>query len=245
MSTPLKSSDILFMVASSPLKNKLDLMKKLIIIYLSIFTAIPLFAQKWKPAKLDDSVQVSLPGGFTKTDTLGQTLFNADSPFGQILITKQPDDPSTTPNIEKVDQLKKYYDNFVSKIKSSSKGNISDARDTLIGKLRVKDFKLSVDTGSGKQYRNIRVLHVNSATYTFQFLYKEIHEGYAREESETFFNSIKIPPDATVDAQFTDPQNTTGEKPAGSTNYVLIGVIAGVILLIVIIILLRKRKKHK
>lgn len=220
-------------------------MKNLIIIYLLIFTAVPLFAQKWKPTKLDDSVQVSLPDGFTKKDTLGQTLFNADTPFGQILITKQPDDPSTTPDIEKVDQLKKYYDNFVKQIQSSSTGNVSDARDTLIGKLRVKDLKLVTDTGSGKHYRNIRVLHVNSATYTFQFLYKDIHESYAREESETFYNSIKIPPDATVAAQFTEPQNTTGKKPAGSTNYVLIGVIAGVILLIVIIILLRKRKKHE
>lgn len=220
-------------------------MKQLIIIYLSIVTALPAFAQKWKPSKLDDSVQVSLPDGFTKKDTLGQTLFNADSPFGQILITKQPDDPATTPDIEKVDQLKKYYDNFVNQVKSSSKGNISDARDTLVGKLRAKDFKLAVDTGSGKQYRNIRVLHVNSATYTFQFLYKDIHESYAREESETFFNSIKIPPDATVDAQFTDPQNTTGKKPAGSTNYLLIGVIAGIILIIAIIILMRKRKKRE
>lgn len=220
-------------------------MKKLIIIYLLTFTAIPLFAQKWKPTKLDDSVQVSLPDGFTKKDTLGQTLFNADTPFGQILITKQPDDPATTPDIEKVDQLKKYYDNFVSQIQTSSKGNVSDAKDTLIGKLRVKDLKLVTDTGTGKQYRNIRVLHVNSATYTFQFLYKDIHESYALEESKTFYNSIRIPPDATVNAQFTEPQNTTGKKPAGSTNYVLIAVIAGVIVVIVIIILLRKRKKHE
>lgn len=220
-------------------------MKKLILIYLMIFTAAPLFAQKWKPTNLDDSVQVSLPDGFTKKDTLGQTLFNADSPFGQILITKQPDNPSTTPDIEKVDQLKKYYDEFVKQIGSSSEGTVSDARDTLIGNLRVKDLKLTVDTGSGKQYRNIRILHVNSATYTFQFLYKDIHEEYARGESDTFFNSIKIPPEATVATQFTEPGNTTGEKPGGGTNYVLIAVIAGVILVLFVIFYLRKRKKRE
>ncbi|MGV3703912.1 MAG: hypothetical protein ACO1NU_00920 [Arcticibacter sp.] len=220
-------------------------MKKLIFIYLLIFTAIPGFAQKWKPTNLDDSVQVSLPSGFTKKDTLGQTLFNADSPFGQILITKQPDDPSTTPDIEKVDQLKRYYDNFLKRIQSTSKGVVSEERDTLIGKLKVKDFKLAIDSGSGKQYRNIRILHVNSATYTFQFLYKEIHESYAGAESNTFFNSIKIPPEASVSTQFTEPENTTGKKPAGGTNYVLIGIIAGVILLIVVIILVRKRKKRE
>lgn len=219
-------------------------MKKLIFFYLLITAAIPGFAQKWKPTNLDDSVQVSFPSGFTKKDTLGQTLFNADTPFGQIQITKQPDDPSTTPNIEKVDQLKRYYDNFVQQIQSTSKGVISEERDTVIGKLRVKDFKLAVDTGSGKQYRNIRILHVNSATYTFQFLYKDIHEQYAPEESNTFFNSIKIPPEATVSTQFTEPENTTGKKPSGGTNYTLIGIIASVILLIVVIILLRKRKKH-
>lgn len=219
-------------------------MKKLIIFQILIFFAASSFAQKWKATTIDDSVQVSFPGKFTKKDTLGQTIFNAETSFGQIIITKQADNPATTPDIEKVKQLKDYYDEFIKSIQSSSKGTVSDERDTVIGNLKVKDFKLEVDSGSGKQFRNIRILHVNSATYTFQFLYKDIHKEYATAESEQFFGLIRIPPESAVTSQFTDPQNTTGKKPGGQVNYYLIGAIAFIILIVIFILIKRQRKRH-
>lgn len=218
-------------------------MKKLFLIYTFIFYSLATVAQSWKPVKIDDSVQVSLPPGFKKTDTLGQTVINASTSFGNIVITKQPDNPVSTPDIEKVKHLNSYYDDFVKRISSSSKGTVSNERDTLLGKLHVKDFTLEVDSGSGKQYRNIRILHENSATYSFQFLYKEIHAQYAKGESETFFNSIRIPPEADVTTQFTEPENTNGKKPAGNTNLMLIG--GGLLLLVIIIIWIIIRRKRR
>jgi len=230
------------MIIYTSLNQKTTTMKNIHLTLIILFLSVATYAQNWKPYKIDDSVQVSLPQGFERKDTLGQTVINAQSSFGNVLITKLPDNPHTTPDIEKEKHLKKYYDDFVKQIKSSAKdGVISDEKDTLQGHLRVKDLTLAVDSGSGKQFRNIRVLHVNSATYTFQFLYKEMHKDYAAPELTNFFNSIKIPPDASLQAQFTNPANTTGESPYGNRN-LLIGVVAGVVVLIILYLLLRKRK---
>lgn len=224
---------------------KHDCMKKLLIFPIFLLFVTSGFAQKWKPIHIDDSVQVSLPGEFTKKDTLGQTLYNSESSFGVIIVTKQPDNPSSTPDIEKVKHLKSYYEDFIARIKTSSKGIVSNERDTVIGKLKVKDFKLEIDSGSGKQYRMIRILHENSATYTFQFLYKDIHEVYAKGEIDTFFNSITIPPSAAVSTQFTEPQNTTGKSPVtNSTLYLIAGALVLIVAIIAIILLRKRRKRH-
>lgn len=218
-------------------------MKKLIFIYL-IFHSLATVAQEWKPMTIDDSVQVSLPSGYTKADTLGQTIINAKSSFGNIVITKQPDNPATTPDIERVKHLDRYYDDLIKRIKSTSKGIITNERDTLVSRLRAKAFTLEVDSGSGKQYRNFRILHENGATYTFQFLYRDIHQQYATVECDTFFKSIKIPPEIGIKTQFTDPENTTGKTPGSENNLLLVGGGILLIIIIIVIVVLRKRRRH-
>lgn len=219
-------------------------MKNYILTWLISIISIPLFSQEWKPYKIDDSVQVSLPPDFKKTDTLGQTQITANTTFGFIQITKQPDNPLTTPDIEKLKHLNQYYDDFVQRINSSAKdGRIINEKDTLLGKLHVKDFTLEVDSGSGKQIRNFRILHENSATYAFQYLYKDISREYAVSESDTFFNSIKIPPTIGINSQFTSPENTTGESPA--TNTTLYIGLAIILLLIIALIVYFKKKRHR
>ena len=84
-------------------------MKKLHLTYILILFSTIAFAQNWKPYKIDDSVQVSLPTGFERKDTLGQTLINAKSSFGNVLITVSPDNPRSTPDIEKENHLKEYF----------------------------------------------------------------------------------------------------------------------------------------
>jgi hypothetical protein len=217
-------------------------MKRLHLLLIILFLTGTGYAQNWKPYRIDDSVQVSLPEGFIRKDTLGQTLINAQSSFGNVLVTKLPDNSKSTPDIEKEKHLQKYYDDFVKQIKLSSKdGVISEEKDTTLGHLKVKYLTLAVDSGSGKQFRNIRVLHVNSATYTFQFLYRDVHKVYAAPELTTFFNSIKIPPEADLASQFTDPQNTTGRTPGGNKNVVL-WIVAGLLILLVPYLILRRRR---
>ena len=219
-------------------------MKHLHLATIFILLSISVFGQEWKAYKIDDSVQVSLPEKFTRKDTLGQTMISSDAPFGRIQITISPDNPKITPDIEQEKHLQLYYDDFVNRIKTSAKeGIISNERDTMLGKLKVKDFSLSVDSGSGKQIRNFRILHVNSNTYTFQYLYQDIHAEYALPESMTFFSSLRIPPEVDVRSQFTKPANTTGETPAGTNRMVWIaGGIAFLILVFFLILTARKRR---
>lgn len=219
-------------------------MKKLILFPLLLFIALGSTAQ-WKPYKIDDSVQVSLPPDYKVTDTLGQTVITAGTQFGNILIIKTPDNPSRTPDIEKEKHLNDFYKNYLQRIKSSTPGGvITDEKDTTINNLLYKDFTLRVDSGSGTQLRDFRVVHVNSATYTFELLYQDIHKEYAADESRNFFNSIRIPPDTELQSQFTTPENTTGAPPSVNRTGLITALIAGVIILAVIIIIVRRRKHH-
>lgn len=217
-------------------------MKKHILAYLLTIFSLGVFAQNWKPYKIDDSVQVSLPPDFKQIDTLGQTSITARTDFGYIQITKLRDSASRTPDIEKVKTLRKYYDNYVKQIQQSSQyGIVSNETDTTISNLRVKDFTMAVDSGSGKQVRNFRIIHTNNSTYTFQYLYKDISSEYAIPEGKEFFNSIKFL-NSDSESQFTRPENTTGKKPAGASNrYKYIG--AGLLLVAFIIFLIRRRRK--
>lgn len=218
-------------------------MKNVLFTLMLAILSSAVFAQTWKPVKIDDSVQVSIPGDFERKDTLGQTLITARSAFGNILITIQPDNPKITPDIEKLKHLQRYYDDFVENIKNSSdNGVLSGEKDTLMGKLRVKDVTLAVDSGSGKQLRHIRILHENGATYTFQFLYQDIHAEYAAPESESFFNSIKIPPDAGLKTQFTEPENTTGQSPT-ATESLLKWIAIGVLLLLILYFIIKRVRR--
>lgn len=202
-------------------------------------------AAQLEPYKIDDSVQVSLPPEYRIRDTLGQTIITAPTQFGNILIIKTPDNPSRTPDIEKEKHLNDFYKNYLQKIKSSTPGGIiMDEKDTTINNLLYKDFTLRVDSGSGTQLRDFRVVHVNSATYTFEVLYQDIHKEYVAEEIRNFFNSIKIPPDGGIQSQFTTPENTTGAPPSVNRTGLITALIAGVIILVVIIIIVRRRKHH-
>lgn len=217
-------------------------MKSIIYLYLILFLSVPVWAQKWKPVKIDDSVQVSLPGDFTRTDTSGQLVITSAASFGNIIITRLNDNPATTPDIEKLKHLNRYYDDFVKQIQRTSKGKVTEEKDTVMGKLHIKDFVLSVDSGSGVNMRHVRILHEAGATYTFQFLFKEMHAEYAAEVQQQFFNSIKIPPESGLKTQFTEPENTTGTPPTGRS---LLPWIIGLIVVIVLFIIIAKIRKNK
>lgn len=217
-------------------------MKTLILFYTLIFISINTFAQKWEPYNVDDSIQVLLPKDFAKKDTLSQEIISANTGYGTILIIKTPDNPKSTPDIEKKKHLERYYSDYVKKVGSASNGKISDEKDTVIGNLQVKDFTLEVDSGSGKQMRHFRILHENSATYAFEFLYEEIRKEYALPEKEQFFNSIKSISNATLKDQFTEPENTTGKAPAGNkSNYIIGGIFALIVIVVLILVFRRKR----
>lgn len=211
-------------------------MKNLILIFL-VLTGMQSSAQGWKTIKLDSAVSFQLPPGFQKTASDTSRSFSASTTFGTILIFKAQDNSIVTPDIERDKHLADYYSDYLERIQNStSDGKITLEKDTLLGELKVKDFTLEIDTGSGKQFRKFRVLHANNATYTFEFLFDEMHKEYAAEESNKFFNSITVNERLLPADQFNAPESANS-----GMNFYLIG--GAVILVVAFIVFLFLRKK--
>lgn len=219
-------------------------MKKIIFVLALFILPYLSFSQTWETVKIDSTVTVKLPIGFTKSEKDKKYSLVAVSPFGTIMIFKTPDRPLVTPDIEQQKHLQDYYDDYISNIKQSSPDAIvRDEKDTLLGKLTVKDFTLQIDSGSGILYRDFRILHANSATYTFQFLYQDIHKEYALPERERFFNSIEVNESLNPTDQFTAESLNAG-KP-DNTMYLIVGSAAVLLTIgLVIFFIIRSKKKN-
>ncbi|MEO8794895.1 MAG: LPXTG cell wall anchor domain-containing protein [Daejeonella sp.] len=215
-------------------------MKKLILVLFIVSLGLSAFAQNWDKVEIDSAVSIKLPKGFKKTEKTGEESFSAQTSFGTILIFKADDDAKVTPDIEKDKHLNTFYDKYITRVKNSSKdGKITHEKDSVLGELKVKDFTLEIDSGSGTQLRKFRLLHANNATYTFEFLFQEIHKEYAAEECNQFFNSISVNDTLHRSDQFTDES-----IPATSNNRIYI-VGAGIILVGLLLFFVLRNKKKK
>jgi hypothetical protein len=216
-------------------------MKK-IILFLTIYISPAfLWAQEWQTVHIDSSVSVKLPGGFEQSGKDDKYNLVAVSPWGTILIFKTPDNPAVTPDIEKDRHLQNYYDDYIKNVRTVSTGSIvKDEKDGMLGELKVKDFTLQIDTGSGVLYRSFRLLHANSATYIFEFLYQDLHSQFAVPEKELFFNSISLNENMNKSDQYTS-SDVSDHNKAGLT-YLYWAVPAGIIILIFIIYALRRKR---
>ena len=212
-------------------------MKNLIVVIL-LLAGFSSFGQGWQTVKLDTAISFKLPKGFQKTSSDTASSFSAATGFGTILIFKADDNPVITPDIERDKHLEKYYDEYVERVQTSvSEGKITNEKDTVIGDLKAKDFTLELDTGGGVQVRKFRIIHANSATYTFEFLFEEMHREYAAEECNQFFNSITVNENVGRKDQFT---GTPSE--GGGINPYLIGLAVLVIVGIIVFFVIRKKR---
>ena len=216
-------------------------MKKIIILFAIYLIPFLSRAQTWDTFRIDNAVSVGLPKGFTKTDTKKQFSLVARSSFGTILIFKVPDNPQITPDIEKDRHLKNYYENYIKSVKQSSKsGIITDEKDNLIGELKVKDFTLRIDTGSGVLLRDFRVLHANGATYTFEFLHENVHKEFAVPEREKFFNSIQVNETISSSDQYTS-HAPNSDSPDNNKYWILLIMVVLLAIGLTILKILLKR----
>lgn len=219
------------------------IMKKLFFVLALYMLPALSYSQTWETLMIDSAVSVKLPRGFTKTEKDKKYSLVAVSPFGTILIFKTPDKPLVTPDIEREKHLQQYYDDYISNVKrSSSDAIVKDEKNSLIGQLTVKDFTLQIDSGSGILYRDFRILHANSATYTFEFLYQDIHKEYALPEREKFFSSIEVNESLNSADQYTAKSLNSGKQD--NSTYLVIG--SGAVLLIiglVIFFVLRRKRR--
>jgi len=214
-------------------------MKNAIILLALLVMSIKTYSQEWETLNIDSAVSVKLPKGFTISKKDEKYSLVAVSPWGTILIFKILDNPVATPDIEKDKHLKQYYDDYIKKVRTVSNGAIiKDEKDTLLGELKVKDFTLQIDTGSGVLYRNFRILHANSSTYIFEFLYQDLHSQYALPEKEKFFSFIEVNEKLDKTDQYTS--DAINDNNPTNKKYLFWAIPAGLIFL-VLLYLLRRR----
>ncbi|SKB28399.1 hypothetical protein [Daejeonella lutea] len=216
-------------------------MRTIILILAIVLRSVASYSQDWETVQIDSTVSVKLPKGFTKTEKDEKYSLVAVSPWGTILIFKTPDNPTVTPDIEKEKHLKRYYDDYIKNVRTvSSSSIIKDEKDETIGDLKVKDFTLQIDTGSGVLYRNFRLLHASSATYIFEFLYQDLHNQFAIPEKEKFFNSIEVNENLDKTDQYTSEE--INKNNAENKKYLYWAIPGGLLLIGIIFYIVRRRK---
>ncbi|MGV8879733.1 MAG: hypothetical protein ACOH2A_11955 [Sphingobacteriaceae bacterium] len=222
-------------------------MKKLLIILILSAGSIPAFAQQWKKVEIDTLVSVLLPDKFQKKDTLNQQLFSTNGSYGAMIVIRSENSQDEKVDVKRLKDLNKLYDNYIKKVQGSAQGTIESKKDTLIEGLNAKDFVLKTDTGSGVELRYFRVLFTQDATYTFEYLVKEIRTEFAQPEYEKFFNSIKIGPEVTVKADQLAEKGATSplsERKKSFNNTLIYGGVGFIVLIIILVVLIRRKKRN-
>lgn len=175
-------------------------MKKLMIFLSMIMLVDRTYAQKkyyLDPVAVDNSVTVSLPKEFNKTNLNGQVSFVANGQYGTMFVIRTSN-PATAKAVKNADGLDNVFKEYVKKVQNSSgKGVILNDHDVTMGKLTARDFVLQIDTGSGLQSRHFRLIYTKNITYTFEYLYDDESKDIAAGEMNAFFSSIKT--DADMD----------------------------------------------
>jgi len=89
-------------------------------------------------------------------------------------------------------------------------------------------------------YRNFRLLHANSSTYIFEFLYQDLHSQFAVAEKEKFFNSITVNEKLDKTDQYTsDAINDNNPK---NKKYLLWALPAGLVSIGLIFLYFKRRR---
>ncbi|HVW13974.1 MAG TPA: hypothetical protein VHB54_09135 [Mucilaginibacter sp.] len=217
-------------------------MKKLMILLGILFSVKTVFAQGFKPVKIDSLVTVSMPATYTQKDTLGQHIYSANTDMGYIVTIVEPNAKGNQP-LKKENDLNAVLKKYIQGIQSQSgNGSAQFVRDTTVGTLKAKAFTLRTDDGSGDiQYRDFVLIYTTDATYTFQYAYGDARKDYTKEERKAYFSSIKLSPDLQRNDQYTDTRSSSSSVSPLS----IIEIAGGAIVLFAIIWLLFFNRRNE
>jgi len=216
-------------------------MKKAIVSLTLLLYIIPAFSQL-KPVKIDSLVTVSLPVGYQQKDTLGERVFQGNSMYGYMEVIRSAN-PVHNPPLKHERDLNNVLKDFIKGIQGQSGGGSAQfVRDTAIGRLKAKVFRLKTNDVSGNIfYRNYVLLYTQEVTYTFQYGFPENRKDLVKDEYNAFVKSIKLSPELNRHDQYLS-------NAKGLSRNVIIAIGAGAVLIIVIVIILlarRKKRRHR
>lgn len=217
-------------------------MKKLILLFAVLFSLNSVFAQAFKPVKLDSLVTISMPAAYSEKDTLGQHIYTVNSDLGYMVTIRQANAKGNEP-LKKEKDLNSVLKKYVSGIqKQSGNGSAQFVRDTTIGNLKAKAFTLITDDGSGNiSNRDFVLLYTKEATYTFEFGFADSRKELVKEERKAYFSSIKLSPQLQRDDQYTD----TSAAASSVNTSLIIEIAAGALVVFALVWLIFFRKRNR
>ncbi len=198
-------------------------MKKLKILFALLLSVNTVFGQGYKPIKVDKLVTVSLPAGYIQKDTLGQHIYSANTDFGYMVTTVEPNAKGNQPLKHEKD-LNAVLKNYIKGIQQQSgNGSTQNVRDTTVGSLEGKAFTLVTNDGNGNvQDRKFLIIYTKDATYSFQYVYPDTRKDLINSEANAFFSSIKLSSELQRDDQYTDVNDSSS-----SASILMIFLISG------------------
>jgi hypothetical protein len=206
-------------------------MKKLILLFGVLFSMNTVFAQAYKPVKVDSLVTISMPLAYTQKDTLGQHIFSATTAYGYMMAMDEPNAKGNQP-LQKEKDLNSVFKKYINGIQQQSgNGSAQNVRDTTVGTLKAKAFTLVTDDGNGNILnRRFLLIYTKDATYTFQYGYSDIRKDLVKDESAKFFSSIKLSPALQRNDQYTD----TSASSSSISTISIVEIAGGVLVVFVI-----------
>jgi|SRR6185437_5827635 len=214
-------------------------MKKIFSSLILLLFAAPGFCQHIKPVKIDSLVTVSLPEGYKEKDTLNERIFSTNSMYGYMIVIRQASVANNTP-LKKEKDLNKVLKNIIKEIQGQSAGSSAQyVRDTTIGTLKAKTFRLKSDDGSGNiQFRNFVLIYTQDATYTFQYVYPGNREDLINDEYKAFIGSIKLSPELQRNDQY-----LANAKGMSALNKIEIFGGGGLVVIVAVVFIARRKKR--
>src|SRR4051812_33947370 len=107
-------------------------MKKIVLGAIMLFFTAAGYAQQLEQVKIDSLVTVSLPEGYSKTDTLNQQVYSANGDYGYMVVVKATDE--TNKPLEKEKDLNKVMSTYVKSLQGQYKdASAQNVRDTTVG----------------------------------------------------------------------------------------------------------------
>ncbi|MBL4677522.1 MAG: hypothetical protein JKY70_15165 [Mucilaginibacter sp.] len=213
-------------------------MKKLIAFIGLVLFATTGFGQALvplKPVKVDSLITISLPAKYTKKDTLGQSIYNANGAYGYMTIIRAPNENKEP--LKKEKDLNNVMQDYVKGIKGQSNGDVMNLRDTTVGHLKAKTFTLEVDEGAGVQSRNFIIVYTQDVTYTIEYFYEALRKDLAKDEYKTYSASLKVSPELKRTDQYLS-------NAKGMSTIAKVGIFGGAAVVLIVVVVLVTRKKR-
>lgn len=211
-------------------------MKKLLLSIIPVLFAVSGFCQNLQPVKLDNDVTVSMFPDFQKKDTLNQTTWSANAMDGYMIVIRQANAKDNSP-LKKASDLNKVLKTYIKGIQAQSYNSVAaNVRDTTIGQIKAKVFTLETDNGGDVTLRDFLLLYTQDVTYTFQYVYSNNTQEYAKKEGKAFFSSIRLGSDLSWNDQYQS-------RATGLSTVNKIEIFGGGALVLVLVIVLITRKK--